>query len=281
MPLIDLSKLRPGDVILETGVPAIADGTVDGIYGHASVALGRLVRIQVGKDSGVEAELFEVMEWSKDGKRLVGCVISGDDVVVRRPKNAPCVQEIMARAMGELGRPYASAEQLSRVPDLTDVAKRLVERAIRRAREPEGVTLKGRYCSEVVAVLLGLPNTELSPTALSRAPELEEIEDVIVPEIGWVKVGVPDGFSKLKARIGGIGQPIAESWAAALAIIEGGFDEADSEARGRFASELEKEVESRLKNALMALKKISLCEPMIFHEHPRGPKPAGFSDEDG
>ncbi|MGX7924956.1 hypothetical protein ACWPMX_00095 [Tsuneonella sp. HG094] len=168
--------LEPGDVILEPGFDRVAEGT-GGIYGHASVALGKLVRIEAGKDDGVVIAPFELAAYNRDGERLVGQPLESADALVRRRRDRLDIGTLDGNALWEAGRAY----DLHRAIDLPDLAPRardqLVRLLARRGSEPDP---EGRICSEVAARILELPAKNASPNALADAEQLELVEGAIV-----------------------------------------------------------------------------------------------------
>ena len=108
-----LCRLRPGDIILETGVPRIA-AAGGGLFGHASVALGRLMKIEAGKESGVEPNPFDFVAYRNGERRMVGIPIEpAENVCVLRRKEALDDGTIRGEALWEAGRAYSVPKLLA------------------------------------------------------------------------------------------------------------------------------------------------------------------------
>lgn len=175
--ILKLDMLEPGDVILEPGIDRVAEGT-DGIYGHASVVLGKLVRIETGEDDGVVIAPFELAAYNRDGERLVVQPLESADARVLRRRDRLDIRTLDGNALWEAGRAY----DLHRALDLSELAPRardqLIKLLARRGSKPNP---EGRTCSEVAARILELPAKNVSPNALAGAEQLEVVEGAIVP----------------------------------------------------------------------------------------------------
>ncbi|MEE3622976.1 hypothetical protein UCD39_03105 [Nitrospirillum sp. BR 11752] len=85
MKIVNLKNLRVGDVILETGIRKIASATDDGRYGHASIALGRLIKMETGVEKGAVIAPFDAEIFSMGSDTIIGSKYD-HEVLVRRPK---------------------------------------------------------------------------------------------------------------------------------------------------------------------------------------------------
>lgn len=104
MRVLLLCRLRPGDIILETGDPRIADAG-GGLFGHAAVALGRLVKIEAGKECVVELNPFDFVAYRNGERRLVGIPIeSNENVCVLHQKEPLDDGTMRGEALWEAGR---------------------------------------------------------------------------------------------------------------------------------------------------------------------------------
>lgn len=173
--ILQLDKLLPGDVILETGIQKIGEAT-GGPYGHAALALGCLVKLEADLSEGVVFAPFAFTAYRRANERVVGVPLQDDEVVVLR-RNPPLdLAKLDAKALLEAGRRYSLAKAM----DLTDLApdKRMELAAALKGRraisDPEG-----RICSEVVAQALELADKLVSPNKLRVARELSPVKDVI------------------------------------------------------------------------------------------------------
>lgn len=187
MRIILLEKLKPGDVILESGDEKIGQAT-DGVFGHASLVLGRLIKIEAGLHDGVVCSPFECKAFRRGEQLLIGQPLDdGDAIVVMRRKQAIASHEIKARALLEAGRRYSPAKAFD-LTDLTKQARVVLEARLRGSRRiPDR---EGRICSEVVAEVLQLPETIVSPNALASSTELQEVKDIILDVGDWSELPV-------------------------------------------------------------------------------------------
>jgi hypothetical protein len=188
-------------------------------YGHASVALGRLARIEAGLDNGVEITGFDLDHWRKGDDELVGFHASGAKVL--RLRSPPDTSHIISRAMAEAGRPYASPEQIERMFALTASGEKAI--GIWKSRLPPTYprTLAGRYCSQVAAAILGLENIDVSPDDLSTSGELIPVKNAVVSDLGWRKIRpCPAKFEVFRTVPLDVCKPVAAAWETAVATAE-------------------------------------------------------------
>ncbi len=268
MPLIDLSQLRTGDVILETGERLIAQATEGGKYGHASVALGRLVKIEAGKCNGVEICLFDLEFWQKDETTLMGFLINGD-AVVRRLLKPPEVADIVSRALGEAGRGYATADEIGKLRDLNNYAHRFMSLWRANSVAPADGQLERRFCSEIAAEILGLQTTMISPNALALLNGLLTVSDAVVPEDGWKKMDIcPIRFDIQAAMCGGVGTPIVDVWKMLRSAVARLRKVSSAECIKQISTDLEGELDQLITRSVKKIEKIRLLETKIFPAPP-------------
>jgi hypothetical protein len=202
MRVLLLCQLRPGDIILETGVPRIA-AAGGGLFGHASVALGQLIKIEAGKDSGVELNPFDFVVYRKGERRMLGVAIEpAENVCVLRRREALDEGTIRGEALWEAGRAY-SVPKLLELSDLPQATRMRLDRILKSMPEAEPVSVReGRFCSEVAARILRLSNTTVSPNALANAPELKPVKAAIVDlDENWTEEGSDASLITLCARL--------------------------------------------------------------------------------
>ena len=179
MLVLSLERLKIGDIILETGSPSIAAAT-DGEFGHAAVALGRLLMVEAGKEHGVEINPFEFSTFVKGDSRLVGVPVKKGHVarVLRRKEPLP-TGVMLGEAVWEAGRNYDT----SRLLELKDLRPDVRNWLARRPRPPAPLgedKWQGRFCSEVAARVLRLEAHIVSPNTLAKAAELARVDEAMV-----------------------------------------------------------------------------------------------------
>jgi hypothetical protein len=260
--LLKLDVLEPGDVILEPGIEAVAKAT-DGIYGHASVALGKLVRIEAGKDNGVVISPFELAAYHRDGERLVGMPLGSGDTLVLRRRNRLDIGMLDGTALWEAGRTY----DLHRALDLPDLAPQARDRLRKllawQAAEPDP---EGRTCSEVAARILDLPAKNVSPNTLAYAEQLEVVKDAIVPVDGtWTPEGVNTAVRSLASLVADVELGLARD---IMGLAGDLAQEIKKETISKAAAGdcLTRHVDGKLREAIGSLLGIRALEKSILHE---------------
>ena len=175
MRVLLLDQLRPGDIILETGDPRIA-AAAGMSFTHAAIALGRLVKIEAGKECGVVLNPFDFVSYRDGTRRFAGVPFdAGESVRVLRRK-APLDEGTMrGEAIWEAGRAY-SVPKLLELPDLPESLRKRLQRKFERMPAPDTADVReGRFCPEVAAKILQLRETIVSPDGLASASELEAV----------------------------------------------------------------------------------------------------------
>lgn len=214
MRILQLDRLQPGDVILETGAEKAATAT-GGPYGHAALAIGKLFKIEADLGVGVVCRPFELSAFYRGDRRIVGVPVTGD-MVVKRRNGGVNVGEVQGRALLEAGRDYHIANALD-LPDLSpEVRGALTEKLRGRRSLPNS---DKRICSEVIAHILSLGDKRVSPNGLANAPELDTVDDAIVElDDDWVPDPTDTGAADLLAeKVRGI-EPRLEKRAMEAAI---------------------------------------------------------------
>lgn len=260
MRLLNLNSLRIGDIILETGDPRVAAAT-GGPFGHASVALGRLVRIEAGKQSGVEINAFPLVGFRRGGERVVGMLIDPDeDLAVFRKRTTVDEGEVIGEAIWEGGRRYSVAKLL----DLKDLKPAVRDRLAGRVTRASGEESEARFCSEVVARILGLGTTNVSPNALRTAPEVIEVDGAVL-ELGqgWTREGTETANEAVDSKVReielGTAKLLANDVTEEVAQIRKG-----SGTTTEAASRLQEAYSAKLRDQLQALEAIRMLEPTIL-----------------
>jgi hypothetical protein len=267
MPIINLGKIEPGDVILERGHRSLARATNHHLYGHASLALGRLVCIQAGKDDGVLVEAFDAAVWEKDGQRFIGIELEGN-AEVRRPVTQPQRVDLVARAVAEAGRGYIDIAKLQGLSDLTASGKNLLQLALDHPdyKPANPADLPGRFCSEVVARVLGMPDVDISPNALAQQTNLRQVADAVVPSDGWHNVGRPNGLSEIMQRAQQFSNSIAPYAWTQLLQAANALKGANQATRAAAAQTIEAFVDQSLTSDIKTLNEIASLEKAVFRE---------------
>lgn len=181
MPVINLGVIRPGDVRLETANPLVAEMAGQGPYGHAAVAYSRLLWLEAGVGEGVLLEGMRFALYRAGEAEFVGSCVDGQ-VRLRRLRRRVKAATIWERATTEMGRPYATVATIRRLTDLTELGRRAVRIKGGRLPAADSPFAPGRFCSESVAQVLGLPDANLSPNALSDHSALRDIVGVLSDE---------------------------------------------------------------------------------------------------
>jgi hypothetical protein len=254
MPLVDLGKLKLGDVLLERGDETLARNTGKTVhrFGHASLVLGPLVRIhaqKAGKPAVVEPLIPTHWRRRADGDIIVAVLVP-DAAAVMRPRGTVIDTTVVAEAQWLAGQPYAALEKLARLPNLSDrlqtflqspAAARLASAAQHKPVPPSAA---GLSCGELVAsALLGV-DSNLSPNDLFEHSDLMEIQDAVYPEDGWECEREDEHAKEVREVIAKYEQNTAPRlWAQAEAI---GPDSSPSD-RDALAARLERELEEALK----------------------------------
>ncbi|QCO00046.1 hypothetical protein D3093_32790 (plasmid) [Azospirillum argentinense] len=274
MPLIDLALLEPGDVILEEGALRGKAGP----YGHASVALGKLVRLHalgIGERSTVEA--FDLEIWERDGgdarggDTLIALRIDGPAQVLRRTP-VPDLTSLVAEAQWEAGFAYADYEKLSKLNlplklrEALEKGRRRLEQRMVQSANPS--TPDGRTCGELVARMLDLPVTELLPSELAQHPQLTPMPALIHDESAWTPVGKPDILGSIQNALAAYHHDTSrEAWAQVLTEADQRRDttappiDEDAAALDR----IEIEMVAKLEENIATLHRISAEEDDIFN----------------
>lgn len=259
--ILQLDKIKPGDVILETGIPKIGEAT-GGPYGHAALALGRLVKVEADLKGGVLFAPFVFTAYRRENERVVGVLVQDDDMVVLR-RNPPLdLAELDARALLEAGRRYSLAKAMDLKDLAPDKRMELAEalKGWRAISDPEG-----RICSEVVAQALKLADKLVSPNMIAKAPELRSVEDAMTClEDDWsidpthtATDVLNEKISALETGLAKRAMDLAKEGVAALGRYEKTKDDVVDELNTAYTDEL--------KRSLSLLRDIRALEPTILH----------------
>ncbi len=261
--VVDLSMLRIGDIILETGDRSVAAAT-GGVYGHASILLGRLVRLEAGIDDGVTINTFELQRFSRLQESFVGFALEADNnIIVRRRKN--CIDEgsLLGEALWEAGRAYSMAK-LADLPDLTDKGRRILGRYIRGSgySNPED-----RFCSEVVANILRLESSNISPNGLASHDLLYNFDSAIRDlNEDWQSALVCD--AQIKDFLARFSLGHAERALQCGNVLADRLREVPTEERealiAQIAEQLDHAITGDIRNALEAINKVTALEAEVF-----------------
>lgn len=264
MRILRLERLLPGDVILETGHPQIARAT-GGLYGHASVALGKLVKLEAeNSDGGVVLNPFGVSAWHRASERVVGVLVNSENVVVLR-KIGLDVAEVDGEALWEAGRRY-SLSKLLELPDLDPEYRPLIER-LRNRQSMTADESQGRFCSEVAARILALPEPHISPNALAASGELEVVSDAI-EELGegWVEQPIESTRAALATLVAQVRLGLAQL-ATEEAIKTAQEISLKGIAQEEAVNKLDHFLTGKIADSINVLQEIRELEPTILHTH--------------
>jgi hypothetical protein len=266
MRVLLLCRLRPGDIILETGDPRIA-AAGGGLFGHAAVALGRLVKIEAGKESGVELNPFDFVAYRSGERRIVGIPIEPtENVCVLRRKHPLDEGTIRGEALWEAGRAY-SVPKLLELPDLPQTQRRLLERKLgqMQAHGSEDVR-EARFCSEVAAKVLQLPKTIVSPNTLANAPELEPVIEAIVDLNGdWTEAGSDASLATIGAMLAQVRVGLAELGLSELRAAAGRILATEpSLTQAQEAGAIESRIGGAIDDAIRILNSVEELEPSVL-----------------
>jgi hypothetical protein len=244
----------------------VADAT-GGPFGHAALALGRLVKIEAGKREGVVLTPFDLSAYRCGSERVVGVPVTEGDVKVMRRKNGLDVATIRAVALLEAGRNYSLAKTLD-LPDLAADAREMLTsklRGRRAAPDPEG-----RICSEVAARVLDLADKVVSPNALADADELQEVEDALmvldgcwVPDPTWTATNVLD--EKVAAIELGLAKRAIDLAVQGAATIMREASERRAATQEAVVDQLDATFKAELKRSILLLLDIEKLEGTILH----------------
>jgi hypothetical protein len=266
MRILRLDRLQPGDVILETGMTDVADAT-GGPFGHAALALGRLIKIEAGKHEGVVLTHFDFSAFRCGSERIVGVPVTDGDMKVMRRKHGLDLATIRAAALLEAGRNYCLVKSLS-LPDLAAAPRKMLTSKLRgRRASPDP---QGRICSEVAARVLDLAEKVVSPNALADADELQEIQDALikldgdwVPDPTWTATNVLG--EKVAAIELGLAKRAMELAVQGVATIRRESSERRAAAQEAVVDQLEATLEAELRRSISLLLDIEKLEATILH----------------
>ncbi len=252
--MVDLGKLRLGDVLLERGEDRLARNTGKTVhrFGHASLVLGPLVRIHAQK-AGEPAVLEPLIptRWLRrpDGDIILAALVP-DDAAVMRLRSTVIDTIVLAEAQWLAGQPYAALEKLARLPNLSDrlqkflrspAAARLAIDAQRSAVPPSST---GLSCGELAAGALFGVEPNFSPNDLFEHADLVEVRDAVCAEDGWHCEGEHEQADEVRELIAGYEQDTAPRlWEQVEAI---GPDSSPSE-RDALAARVDRELEKAVK----------------------------------
>ncbi len=214
MSIIKLAKVRSGDVLLENGAAKIAGSGGQGPFGHASLAITRLVWLQVGLD-GVDVATRELGQY-QDAAPFLGFEVAGD-AQLRRLLTPPKFVDVWAQGFAEVGRAYASRAKLRKTTDLTPVGDRLLRAPNEHLREQDDLLTPGRSCSEAAAVVLGLSVTLISPNGLATTPALKTVADAVATNAAFV--GPHPRQGELNALVDAMERTAVVDFAAGLSAL--------------------------------------------------------------
>ena len=266
MRVLLLCRLQPGDIILETGIARIA-AAGGGPFGHASVALGRLAKIEAGKGTGVELNPFEFVTYSNGERRVVGVPItSSEKVCVFRRKEPLDIGTIRGEALWEAGRAY-SVPKLLELQDLPQPTRERLERKLTQEGTLDLVEEKeGRFCSEVAARVLQLRKTIVSPNTLANASELEPVGEAVIDLDGdWVEVGSKTAVKTIGAMLDQVRVGLAELGLSELRAAAGRVLAAKpSLTQAQEAGAIEATMTGAIHDALRILKSVEELEPSVL-----------------
>ncbi len=209
MPIVNLAVLMPGDVILERGLDAVAEyvGTEVRKYGHASVTINRLLRLEAqGPTKPARVAAFKLTQWHHrtTNEVAVGFFIPGE-VLVRRAVSPPDEPSMLSEVNAEIGAEYASADKLAALPDLSlegaTLLKRLYTNLSRKAGKSVG-SPHGISCGELVARTLHLGDPEqYSPNSFALNERFETIEEALLDEKAWKKGKLSPNSNELRKLV--------------------------------------------------------------------------------
>ena len=266
MRVLLLCRLQPGDIILETGDPRIA-AAGGGLFGHAAVALGRLVKIEAGKESGVELNPFDFVAYRNGKRRMVGIPIEpSENVCVLRRKKPLDNGTIRGEALWEAGRAY-SVPKLLELPDLPQMQRRRFERKLGQMQAPDADDVReGRFCSEVAAKVLQLRKTIVSPNTLANAPELEPVMDSVVDlDRDWMEAGSDTSVATIGAKLDQVRVGLAEFGLSELRAAAGRMLATEpSLTQAQEAGAIEASISSAIRDALQILNSVEELEPSVL-----------------
>jgi hypothetical protein len=266
MRVLLLDQLRPGDIILETGDPRIA-AAAGMSFTHAAIALGRLVKIEAGKECGVVLNPFDFVSYRDGTRRFAGVPFdAGESVRVLRRK-APLDEGTMrGEAIGEAGRAY-SVPKLLELPDLPESLRKRLQRKFERMPAPDTADVReGRFCSEVAAKILQLREAIVSPDGLASASELEAVGAAVAEidpnrlEVGSATSQTAVGDLLENARVGLAASALSEAQGAVRRIQSAGSANALAEE----AEALELAVDGAIRDTIVVLNEIEKLEPFVF-----------------
>lgn len=262
MRILRLDQILPGDVILETGSPLIADAT-GGLYGHASVALGKLVKIEAENlKGGVVVNPFALEAWHKGGERVVGVTMEHDVLVLR--KSGLNIGTVVGEALWEAGRHY-SLHKLLELADLRPESRKRIERLVKLQPQSAAEESEGRFCSEVAARVLRLPDKMLSPNRLASASELQRVEEAVADlSDEWVVEAVETAKNSVAIQVSELRLGLAQrAIDQATELVEEMKAEAISQEDA--VTELDCAITDDIFDAMRTLKQIRALEPTILH----------------
>jgi len=241
-----------------------------GTYGHASVTLGRLMKIEAGQH-GVEVNLHDIKKWGRQTKTLIGAYIDGDAVKVLRPQNKSTIKHVVSRAIGEVGRKYALPDEMIKSTNLSEREKDFLTRRYGSARLSKRADLEGRYCSEVAAILLGMETVDVTPDQLASMPGFTEVKGAIRAESDWIVLEEVPEIEQANTALKRLGKPITETWRDVVRRTERLKPNVSSKDKEDLAVELESVMDHRIREAVGAIHEVLKTQKVIFPTtSPRG-----------
>lgn len=260
MPIIKADLLRAGDVLLETGEPKIANSTALGAYGHASLAVTRLMWLQVGP-RGVQLEARPINRYRVGDELFIGFEVAGE-ALVRRRHAPPTATDVWTEVTSELGRKYASRVKLQRIEDLTPEAVEALAEPLPLVPEADDPLTPGRTCSEASAVVLGLSKTLISPNALALTDELIDLPALVISNAALIEPEprAPD----LADRVNAIGRRAGPKLSKAMQDCAARLKAGEDVDQAAFAAAIEAEFITALKANSKVVREIEALEAQIL-----------------
>jgi hypothetical protein len=260
--ILRLDRILPGDVILETGSRLIAAAT-GGPYGHASVALGKLVKIEAENvDSGVVVNPFNIEAWRRGEERVVGVLVEGELIVLRKIEID--LGTVTGEALWESGRHY-SLRKLLALHDLLPRHRERIERLLENQPTTADDDSEGRFCSEVAARILRLPHKNLSPNQLAASSGLQQVTGAIA-DLGddWIAEPVETARDTVAALVSELRLGLAKrAIDQATKMVE--RLKAESTSQTSAVAELDGVLTEEISDAIQVLKQIRALEPTVLH----------------
>lgn len=278
--LLDLAAVHPGDVLLEEGMAAVANKTAIGgnAFGHASLALGRLVRIHaLGAGEASSVQLFDIATWRRrmNGEVIVAARVDRPAAILR-PRFTVTEGDLYSEAQWEAGYPYADREKLARLNGIPTLYKALLTSPVgaqmlaRVTRGNVTPTTDGRSCGELVARILHLQKPEVTPNRLAQEASLQVVDGVLFDADEFEIIGIPRHKKELDRTILNYEQDSSRwAWQRLLEEAEKRRSNPDAVLEDSdFIDWLDNELVGTLTNNASVLAEIRSLEDCVFnHRH--------------